>query len=498
MKMSKIRWGLLVALVSFVSVLFTGTYAQASTVPLSAVDSITSSRTTFDPRATGDVTITFSEKAEHEFQPGDVLELTLPMELKGFNKNFMLEDYANVSVDENRVRVVFTDKVAKKNHIQGSLIFGVRASEDITKGTIKDILLDLGTQCKQVPTIKVKGYDAVSGPGEQKYAYKGGWVNKQDPTLIDWYIVVNPQRLYMNSDVFIRDILGPGHAYVPGSVLVDKKATNTSMTRLSMGDNNFALQLHRDMVTLKTVEISYQTKIVGPGMKQEDLKNDFTADYQVLNQNPTHLEGSFKVKNVMFDGDISGDDDLNHAIEEEAPTMNDTIEDIPAEVIEKGMVEDEQDITHRAKIDKPVELYVPLVEEKNIDEDIVETKDVETEQIDGKGSENRLIEHATEEKRPEIQVLPREEKIVEEEVMELEHSKKEQVDGEREGNKPMADVTNIKLEQQVHKTNVDEIVHPKNQDAVLPKTGSGNNVTVAVAGVMLLMGTVGARRRFIK
>lgn len=496
--MSKARCFWLVALVSFVSVLFAGTYAQASTVPSSVVDSITSSRTTFNPRATGDVTITFSEKTEHKFQPGDVLELTLPMELKGFNKNFMLEDYANVFVDENQVRVVFTDKVAKKNHIRGSLMFGVRASEDVTKGTIKDVLLDLGTQCKHVPTVKVKGYDAVSGPGEQKYAYKGGWVNKQDPTLIDWYIVVNPQRLYMSGDVFIRDILGPGHEYVPGSVLVNKKAVNTSMTRLSMGDNNFALQLHRDMVNLNTVEISYQTKIVGTGVKQEDLKNDFTVDYQVLNQYPNHLEGSFKVKNVMFTGKIEGDDNLHRVTEEDVPEINDTIEEIPVEVIEKGLVEDEIDTTHRAKIDKPVELLVPMVEEKNIDEDIVETKDVDSEQIDGQVTEQLPIEQVTEEKRPEILVLPREEKVVEEEGLKLDPSKTERVDGKKEDNKLMAYVTQSKPEQPVKKTKVDEILHPTTDVPVLPETGSVEHVTVAVSGMMLLLGTVGARRRFIK
>lgn len=39
-------------------------------------------------------------------------------------------------------------------------------------------------------------------------------------------------------------------------------------------------------------------------------------------------------------------------------------------------------------------------------------------------------------------------------------------------------------------------VHTK--DAELPKTGSNNNAAVAIAGLMLLVGTVGARRRFIK
>lgn len=577
LNMKRLVW-FLSAFVIVLFGMFTSGQAQASVVPSSAVDSITSSRSTFDPRANGDVTVNFSEKAGHEFQPGDVLELTLPLELHGYNKHFMLEDYADVTVTEGQVRVVFTDKVAKKNNIHGSLWFGVHATETVTKGTTKDVVLDLGTQCKNVPTVKVKGYDAVGGPGDQKYAYKGGWVNKQDPTLIDWYIVINPQRLYMSSDVFIRDILGPGHEYVSGSVLVNQKPVTEKEGLLSMGADNFALQLRRDFVNLNTVEVRYQTKVVEAGKKQAELKNDFTANFQVLYRQPEYLSGSFKVKNVMFDGDIEGDDDLNHATEGVLPDVEGTVEELPSvdtdkttesvipdstekvtetdrpeilvptveeevteeevietlpvetdkvegkvekevdtdpvtevkpeqgvvpteeeveegvivpipdENIEHGFVEEEEDVTHRATEEKKVEMHVPTVEEKTIEEGIVETEEVEVEKIDGTVEENKATERVTETK-PEQHVNVVEDKTTEEVVVPMSEQRAQRVMPEAPSKPEVKEVT-VKTVQPT-KQGSDEAKE-------LPNTGSENNPTVAIAGMLMLMGAAGARRRFMK
>lgn len=572
---------LALAIISVLVALFMGVQAQASVVSSDAVDSITSSRSTFNPRENGDVTVNFSEKAGHEFQPGDVLNLTLPAELKGYNKNFMLEDYANVTVNDGQVRVVCTDKVAKKNHIHGSLWFGVHATEDVTKGTAKDVVLDLGTQCKNVPTVKVKGYDATTGPGQPKYAYKGGWVNKQDPTLIDWYIVVNPQRLYMSSDVFIRDTLGKGHELVAGSVTANYMPITAKQGLLSMGADNFALQLRGDFVTLNSVEIRYQTKVNAAGRKLADLQNDFTANFQVTNRQPEYLKGSFKVKNVTFDGDIDGDDDLKHAEEGTVPDVDGKIEEIPSidtdntpgvvlpdptdtateterpevfvptveEKVEEEVVDQiptvdtdstlgevVPDSTEKAtETDRP-EIFTPTVEEKNEAEVIDEIPAIDTDEVVVEEDDD-IMHRAIEKKREEMQVPTIEETLPEESIIETEDVEEGKVGITTEADKATERVTETKPEQRI-----DPVVEEKKEDKVvpvpdvkeeivvpnpekthkivpmlapkvnaaqsskpeiknvdeLPKTSSESNASVALAGVVLLVGTVGVRRRFIK
>lgn len=474
---------MVMAVFSFVIAMFVGVNANASVIDSSPfVDKITSSQNVFQPREIGEISMDFSEKEGFEFQPGDELVFNLPEEFKGFANKMMLEDYAEVTVEANRVRVVFNDKVTKKNHIKGSLKFSIKATENVERGTSKEVNLDLGTKANPFPKVTVHGYPVANeGDGQNQpapdFAYKGGNVNENDAELIDWYIVVNAGRLQVSGDTLVRDTLGKGHEFVEGSITINGQPLTAEQGKLVVNGNSFEMTLRDAAVSGNTIGINYQTRLTDEGKKQKTLSNDFKADYQILNETPTSIEGSSSVKNVLMSGVIEGDE-----LEEKMPNEEE-LEEIPFEEVEEleevtpdnGNVTEEDNNMNNVDESKKEEIHVDETEEEVPFEEVEELEEVTPDH--GNVTEEDNMHNVDGSKKEEIHVDGTEENVPFEEVEELEEVTPESGNvTEQENNaNESAEVTQPEVHVAPEETKptpeviVPKVIEPKKEEKTTPK-----------------------------
>lgn len=495
---------MLMAVLSFVVAMFVGTGAQASVIDATPfVDKITSSQSEFQPREIAGIGMEFSEKPGQKFKPGDEMVLPLPAEFKGFPSTMMLEDYAQVFVEQGQVRIVFTDKVTKKNHVKGMVNFSIKAAENVTPGTSKDVSLDLGTKANPFPMVKVHGYPAVTeGEGERPrnpspFGYKGGNVNDNNSELIDWYIVINADRLNVNTKTVVRDTLGKGHEYVEGSITIDGRPITAEQGQLVMNGNSFELTLNPSAVNGKTVGLKYQTRITEAGKKMKSFKNDFKLDFQLPNQAPQSLEDGAQVQSVLMTGVIEGDEAELHEAKEE------TVEGMPEETVSEiaelddvdehatNNLEGEHASEHADK--KMNEIHVRLAEEVLAEETLGDFESV----VEEHGEVEVEAEDATETAEvteADVHAAVVEEEVIEEEISEIAPEKTDKVTDVEviapEADKK-AEVKTNNAEEKVVAKQVNKTVADKKVSSVkaaeLPQTGSSDNKLVAVLGVALMM-----------
>lgn len=375
------------------------------------VDNISTSTNEFYPRETGDITVKFSGKGNHQFHPGDELVFDIPKALKSFKQKMWLEDYAQVRVDAGRVHVKFTGKVNGRINVKGQLKFGVKGSEELQTGSRQVVPLHLGTQIKNYPSVTVKGYAEENTGRVQEvsdFAYKGGNVHGNDVRLMDWYIVVNPNRIALADDVIVRDTLGFGHELVPGSVKLGSETINATHGSLTMDKHSFQLVLNKSYASGQGIGIYYQTRLTPGGEKSKTISNSFTADYQIANQTKNSIKGSGQIKNVFMTGMIDGEDQPLKAdiIEENNIDEQDTLGTVEELVTENAVeVIDEVEaitITENMPVEDYVDITQPDIHENGLEE--INTKDVPVEMetiIPNKiietvsGSEHHVMEDLT-------------------------------------------------------------------------------------------------------
>jgi LPXTG-motif cell wall-anchored protein len=461
------------ALVSFVVTLFINTGVQASQINSNLfVDEISISKTEISAGDNAEITIRFSEKNGHEFKPGDEMIFELPSELKGYKNEMLLEDYATVRVEEGRAIVTFTDKTTVKKNIKGMLSFSIKATDKLEAGTSKNVTLDLGTNIQKVPNVKVKGHDK-RGPGEEPapdFSYKGGFVSENDPTLINWYIVVNASPRYqMTGNVVVTDELGPGHEYVSSSFRFEG---NDKMTapEVKMDGKKFTVTLPEAYVSEHTIGIHYQTRLTEAGKKMIKLDNTFTTNYQVKNNRPNSISNKVSVNNVLMSGKIEGDDDLNKGTEETVDPMpeenTDEIAPIEPENGNEGENEKLEDSIHGSK----EEIHVLPEEEVTPEENTDEIAPIEPE--NGSEGENEKLEDGINGSQEEIHVTPEEEVIPEENVDEI--APIEPDNGSESENEKLEDGINGSQEE-IHVTPEEEVIDEGKIDTIDPITPENGN-----------------------
>ena len=341
----------LMAMFACVSFLFMGTSAQASQIDKSHfVDSIVLDKTEAYTGEIVKLNITFSEKSGHTFAPGDEMVFDLPSELEAFESSMKLEDYAVVTVKDGRAVVRFTDKVKVKDHIKGGLSFNVKVNE-VAKDSEHDVNLGFGTNINQ--SLKVKGHKSSTG-GEQtrhKPAYKGGWVDTKDPTILHWYIVVNANRDPIHGDVKVTDAVGKGHIYIEDSFEITGNP-NVPAPKVKIGANNhygdkFSVTLPENFVSGQTVGINYQTRLTKEGKKMNELTNKFSATFADGNNNPESINDGARLANLLMSGVIEGDETLNQGTEGTVdPMPEETTDEILPIVPENG---------HESKVENELE-----------------------------------------------------------------------------------------------------------------------------------------------
>ncbi|MGG0727584.1 Cna B-type domain-containing protein [Bacillus paramycoides] len=283
------------------------------------VDSFQIGKTNLSTTERTKVTVNFSEKDGLRLKPGDTLTLTLPPELKGLDREFLLDDYGTCKVTGGTVVCTFNDKVDTYENIQGYLNFFVEAT-NVGTDEKKEIETNFGTTVdKQSVTITGPSSGGGTDPGTGPFFYKTGDMNSGKDNEVRWFLNINLNKEELSRDIVVTDNLQEGQTLNKDSfyISVDDGLDRRYLTLQEFekqgygtitftGDKSFKVVLNKDKASLIAFSIGYTSTITEAGMKQDFFKNDYTIDYQVVNKDPVNESGSYPVENMTAGGGATG------------------------------------------------------------------------------------------------------------------------------------------------------------------------------------------------
>ncbi|MGG3656935.1 Cna B-type domain-containing protein, partial [Bacillus pseudomycoides] len=284
------------------------------------VDSFQIGKTNLQTTERTKVTVNFSEKNGLRLKPGDTLTLTLPPELKGLDREFLLDDYGTCKVTAGTVVCTFNDRVSTHQNIKGYLNFYVEAA-NVGTDQKKEIETNFGTNVdKQSVTITGPSGGGGTDPGKPPFFYKTGDMNSGKDNEVRWFLNINLNKEELSRDIVVTDNLQEGQTLNKDSfyIIIDDYIGRRSLTLQEFekqrygtitftGDKSFKVVLYKDKARLASFSIGYTSTITEAGKKQEFFKNDYTIDYQVLHKDPVTESGSYPVENMTAGGGAEGD-----------------------------------------------------------------------------------------------------------------------------------------------------------------------------------------------
>ncbi|MEK7024872.1 Cna B-type domain-containing protein [Bacillus sp. FSL K6-6038] len=284
------------------------------------VDSFQIGKTNLQTTERTKVTVNFSEKNGLRLKPGDTLTLTLPPELKGLDREFLLDDYGTCKVTAGTVVCTFNDRVSTHQNIKGYLNFYVEAA-NVGTDQKKEIETNFGTNVdKQSVTITGPSGGGGTDPGKPPFFYKTGDMNSGKDNEVRWFLNINLNKEELSRDIVVTDNLQKGQTLNKDSfyIIIDDYIGRRSLTLQEFekqrygtitftGDKSFKVVLYKDKARLASFSIGYTSTITEAGKKQEFFKNDYTIDYQVLHKDPVTESGSYPVENMTAGGGAEGD-----------------------------------------------------------------------------------------------------------------------------------------------------------------------------------------------
>ncbi|MDR4917075.1 Cna B-type domain-containing protein [Bacillus pseudomycoides] len=284
------------------------------------VDSFQIGKTNLQTTERTKVTVNFSEKNGLRLKPVDTLTLTLPPELKGLDREFLLDDYGTCKVTAGTVVCTFNDRVSTHQNIKGYLNFYVEAA-NVGTDQKKEIETNFGTNVdKQSVTITGPSGGGGTDPGKPPFFYKTGDMNSGKDNEVRWFLNINLNKEELSRDIVVTDNLQEGQTLNKDSfyIIIDDYIGRRSLTLQEFekqrygtitftGDKSFKVVLYKDKARLASFSIGYTSTITEAGKKQEFFKNDYTIDYQVLHKDPVTESGSYPVENMTAGGGAEGD-----------------------------------------------------------------------------------------------------------------------------------------------------------------------------------------------
>ncbi|WP_073518965.1 Cna B-type domain-containing protein [Bacillus cereus] len=280
------------------------------------VDNFTIGKTNLQTGESTNVSVNFSEKNGVKLKPGDTLTLTLPPELEGFKGTIQLKDYGICKVNQGTVVCTFNDKVAEYKDIQGYLNFNVTAT-GVGTDQKKEIDTNLGTNVDK-QHITITGPKGGGSTGEKPFFYKAGDMRGNEGE-VRWFLNINNDKKELSRDIIVTDKLQEGQIFNENSfyITVDdylgkQRLTPQQLESKGYGkvtfndDNSFKIVLNQSRARLAAFVVEYTSTITEAGMSQEDFKNDYTIDYQILHKDSVFESGTAKTQNMSASGGING------------------------------------------------------------------------------------------------------------------------------------------------------------------------------------------------
>ncbi|NWK69001.1 Cna B-type domain-containing protein [Bacillus paramycoides] len=282
------------------------------------VDSFTFDKTELDYGERSGIRINFSDKSGNKMKAGDTLTLTLPAELAGYSKRIDLKNDAGVSfgtcdVTTTNVVCTFNDTVEKLQNIRGYLYFEFKATSNVGVNQTIPVDTNLGTSLA-TQRVTIKG--PTEGTGTTTFTYKTGGIYPEAPNEIKWQLNVNTTGSeQLSSDVVLTDTLRSGQTFkqedftiiVGGEGLTPQQFRDKGYGTITFNGNSFDVRGYKDHVSGKYFGMHYSSVITDSGMNEEYLYNDYTINYQILNQPPVTASKESMVKNINAGGGAQGD-----------------------------------------------------------------------------------------------------------------------------------------------------------------------------------------------
>ncbi|MGE7916811.1 SpaA isopeptide-forming pilin-related protein [Lysinibacillus xylanilyticus] len=260
--------------------------------------------------------VTFSEKSNIKLKTGDTLTMTLPPELKGFNKTIDLDGYGSCDVTSGQVVCTFNSIVDERENIKGYFEFTIQAT-NVEAGKTKEVKTDFETDLsKQAVTITHPS--GGSSPGV--FFYKTGDIQPEKSDEVRWFLNFNLKQEELASDIVLKDSSQGGqqlqkdsfYIYTSGP-LGDNQYTPEEFKNIGYGyvdlndDNSFEVLIKQSFASKTSITVGYKTTITADGVNQEYFENEYDLSYQVKGQDLVEENKVVKVKNILSDGGAVGD-----------------------------------------------------------------------------------------------------------------------------------------------------------------------------------------------
>ncbi|SCN31723.1 LPXTG-motif cell wall anchor domain [Bacillus cytotoxicus] len=338
------------------------------------------------------ITVKFSEKDNYDLQPGDVLTLTLPQELKGFNKKVALDDYGVCEISSGIAQCTFNEKVSTHTNIRGKFGIDIQVT-NVEVDQKKEIQTNLGTLL-EMKTITITGPSSGGGNGdgeEQKgpFSYKVGYIDPDNTHEVQWYLMVNYNKDTLNKDITITDSLQGGqklkkdHFYI----VVENSAEYRALTLKDfesqgygtikfVNDSTFNITFNKKKASATRFSIMYNVDITEEGEKLQYLKNKYTIKYEIENHRPVSMSEVEQIENITLYGEAEGD---RQEKDKERPQV-------------EGMGEEKETEETWETTDELKEEHPKPETAKEVEEEKLQDPKVEKPQVEGMGEEKETEE----------------------------------------------------------------------------------------------------------
>ncbi|WP_242141914.1 collagen binding domain-containing protein [Bacillus cereus group sp. BfR-BA-01430] len=338
------------------------------------------------------ITVKFSEKDNYDLQPGDVLTLTLPQELKGYNKKVSLDDYGVCEISSGIAKCTFNEKVNTHTNIRGKFGIDIQAT-NVEANQKKEIQTNLGT-ILDMQTITITGPSSGGGnsDGEEykgPFSYKVGHIDPENTNEVQWYLMINYNKEDVNKDIKITDSLQGGQKLKKDSfyIVVENSAEHRSLTLKEfesqgygtikfVNDSTFNITFNKKKASATRFAVMYNVDITEEGKKLQYLENKYTIEHEVVDHEPVSISEVVQIENITLYGEAEGDsqekdkekpqvEGVGEEKETEEPweTTDELQENHPEPETAKEV---EEEKLHDAKVEKPQVLGVG--EEKETEE----------------------------------------------------------------------------------------------------------------------------------
>ncbi|WP_131800803.1 Cna B-type domain-containing protein, partial [Bacillus mycoides] len=207
----------------------------------------------------------------------------------------------------------FSDVVEKLQNIRGHFYFEVQATKNVATGQTLTVDTNLGTQL-QTQRITIKG-PTEGGGGTAPFVYKTGRMDADAPTKVKWEVPINNNQQQFSSDIVLTDTLEAGQTLdqdgfsiaVGNQNLTPQQFNDGGYGTITFNGNSFEVRFYKDQSSGKKLLLRYTSTVAESGMKQKTFFNNYTINYQILNEQPVTFSEQAWADNINAGGGADGD-----------------------------------------------------------------------------------------------------------------------------------------------------------------------------------------------